>query len=321
MSRAEGRPRPRTARPLAVRPLAVRPLAAVIATAAAAAALAGCSGGDSAGSAGPLPQGADRALHDRLPAKVREAGVLRFAGDPHPPYRIPGPDGKIGKGLDIDVQHALGRVLGVRTEVVEVSGLPASVGGMLAGRHDLFNGPVQDTAEREKQFDNVVWMTTGTSYLTPVASGRKVASATDLCGAKVTFVAGSVVEDHLKLLAAYCEKNGKKAPSPLGLADTNSTLLAAKAGRADAAGMTQNAALYAMHQEKGAYSIVTQTKEQGVGTTRLALLAPKKGGLGPVVLDAFRKLFASGEYAKIMKDWGMQDVMVPEPKMNVASGA
>lgn len=306
MSRAEGRP---------------RSIAAIIAAATLAALLAGCSDEGSGASPAALPQGADRALHDRLPAKVRKAGVLRFAGDPHPPYRIPGADGKIGTGLAVDVRKALGTVLGVRTEIVPVAGLAASLGGMLAGRHDVFNGPVQDTAEREKQFDAVVWMTTGTSYLVPVASGKKAADAADLCGARIAIVAGSVVENHLKGLAAFCEKSGKKAPEAVGLADTNSTLLAAKAGRADAAGMTQNAALYAMHQEKGVYTIATQTAEQGVGTAQLALLAPKKSDLGPVIRDAFRKLFASGEYEKIMKTWGMADVMVPEPKLNAASGA
>jgi polar amino acid transport system substrate-binding protein len=301
-----------------------RPRSTVLfATAAVAAALlSGCSGGSSSGSSGgEPPAGAVKALHDQLPAQVKRAGVIRFAGDPHPPYRIAGADGKLTSGLDIDVQRALGRVLGVRTELVAVSGLPASLGGMLAGRHDVFNGPVQDTAEREKQFDNVVWMTTGTSYLVPVASGQKVARGEDLCGRRVAIVAGSVVENHMKGLVSYCEKQGRKPPTPVGLADTNSTLLAAKAGRADAAGMTQNAALYVMRQEKNVYGIVTQTREQGAGTAQLALLAPKKGRLGPVILDAFREIFRSGEYAKIMKRWGMEAVQVPEPRMNVAAAS
>jgi polar amino acid transport system substrate-binding protein len=295
-----------------------------VATAAALAALApltACSGGTSQESSGELPPGAVKALHDRLPSAVQKAGVLRFAGDPHPPYRIPGPDGKLSTGLDIDVQRALGKVLGVRTEVVPVSGLPASLAGMLSGRHDLFNGPVQDTPEREKQFDNVVWLTTGTSYLVPTASGRAVTGAQDLCGKRIAIVAGSVVENHMKGLDAYCRRSGKGRLTPVGLADTNSTLLAAKAGRADAAGMTQNAALYAMQQEKGVYGIVTQTREQGGPNAQLALLAPKRGGLGPVILDAFRELFRNGEYRRIMQKWGLTEVMVPEPKMNVASGA
>ncbi|OLT14184.1 ABC transporter substrate-binding protein [Actinomadura sp. CNU-125] len=285
-------------------------------------ALSGCGASTSSGSseAEDLPDGAVQALHDRLPEKVQRAGVLRFAGDPHPPYRITGTGGKIDSGLTVDVRKALGRVLGVRTELVEVTGLPASLGGMLADRHDVFNGPVQDTAEREKRFDNVVWMTTGTSYLFTTASGVKASKAGDLCGMRVAIVEGSVVADHMDGLTEFCRSAGKETPTPVGLADTNSTLLAVKAGRADAAGMTQNAALYVMRQEKNVYGIVTQTEEEGAGTAELALLAPKKSGLGPVILDAFKELVRTGEYEKIMTRWGMREVMVPEPKMNVASG-
>ncbi|MFG2084786.1 MULTISPECIES: transporter substrate-binding domain-containing protein [unclassified Spirillospora] len=299
-----------------------RPLSALVMTAVASlvVTLSGC-GSEAEPDTEKLPAGAVPALHQKLPDSMKKSGVIRFAGDPHPPYRIVGADGKITTGLDLDVQAALGRVLGVRTEIVAVSGLAASLGGMLAGRHDIFNGPVQDTAEREKQFDAVVWMTTGTSYLIPAGSGQAVKGAADLCGKRVAIVAGSVVENHMKGLDDHCRKLGKGALTPVGLADTNSTLLAVKAGRADAAGMTQNAALYAMRQEKNTYGIVTQTEEQGAGTAQLALLAAKRDKLGPVVLDAFRELFRTGEYQKIMKKWGMEQVMVPEPKMNVASGA
>jgi polar amino acid transport system substrate-binding protein len=299
-----------------------RPLSALLLSAIASlvVTLAGC-GAEADSDTAKLPAGAVPALHQKLPDSIKKSGVIRFAGDPHPPYRIAGADGKLTTGLDIDVQRALGRVLGVRTEVVTVSGLPASLGGMLARRHDVFNGPVQDTAEREKQFDAVVWMTTGTSYLVPARSGQTVKSAADLCGKRVAIVAGSVVENHMKGLDAHCRKLGRGALTPVGLADTNSTLLAVKAGRADAAGMTQNAALYAMRQEKNTYGIVTQTAEQGAGTAQLALLATKRDRLGPVILDAFRELFRTGEYQQIMKKWGMDQVMVPEPKMNVASGS
>ena len=135
-----------------------RRLAAGTFTALAVFALTACgatvtTGGDTAPEAAPA--GADAALHDRLPESVRTAGVLRFAGDSHPPYRTIGSDGTI-TGIDADFQAELGRVLGIRTETVVVDGLPAALQGMLAGRYDAFNGPVRATAEREQQCDDVV---------------------------------------------------------------------------------------------------------------------------------------------------------------------
>lgn len=267
----------------------------------------------------PAPDSGDSALHDKLPQQLRDAGVIRFAGDSHPPYRIVGADGKTVTGIDHDVQQALGAVLGVRTEITIVPGLPAALSGMLSGRYDGFNGPVKDTAEREKQFDAIVWMVTRTAYLIPKSGPGGIRSSADLCGKRVAAVDGSIVQDQAAHLSDWCAKKGKKPVEFIGLADTNGTILAAKSGRADVVGMTESAALDAMNAEKGQFTYVTQTEEQGAGVDQLAMLVPKSSGLGPVMLEAFKEIFANGEYDKIMKKYGLEKVAVEEPKLNTAS--
>ncbi|TQM45129.1 transporter substrate-binding domain-containing protein [Pseudonocardia cypriaca] len=274
--------------------------------------------GSDAPTATDVPAGADPALHAALPEEVREAGVIRFAGDSHPPYRTVQPDGSV-TGIDRDFQDALGRVLGVRTETQIVDGLPAALQGMLAGRYDAFNGPVKATAEREQQFDTVTWMTTRTSYVVPAGSQAGIAGPEDLCGKRVAVTAGSVVEEQLGKLSESCARTGRPAAQAIGLADTNEILLAAQSGRADAAGMTQAAAIDVTTQRPGEFTYVTQTEEQGASVDNLALYVPKTGGLGPVVRDAFARLFADGTYAEIMQRWGLQDVAVPEPVLNAGS--
>ncbi|WP_290055904.1 transporter substrate-binding domain-containing protein [Amycolatopsis solani] len=282
--------------------------------------LAGCTVDDGAASA---PTAAalttDQALHDQLPAAVKDAGVLRFAGDSHPPYRTVGPDGKTVTGIDNDFQQALGQLLGVRTETTIVSGLPAALQGMLSGRYEAFNGPVKATAEREKQFDTVTWMTTRTAYVIPVGSAAGVKQAADLCGKRVAVVTASVVEDQLAKLSKFCEGAKKPAVQVVGLDDTNATLLAAKSGRAEAAGMTQAAAIDVTTQQKGQYEYVTQTEEQGATKDNLALYTPKAGKLGPVLQKAFEELFRNGTYQRIMHQWGLDDVTVPQPIFDAAS--
>lgn len=263
------------------------------------------------------PAGAT-ALYDALPDAVKEAGVIRFAGDSHPPYRIVADDGKTVTGIDKELQDALGKVLGVRTEISIVNGLPAALSGMLASRYDAFNGPVKDTAEREKQFDAIVWMVTRTSYLIPKAGSAAIKSSADLCGKRVAGTAGSIVEDQAKRLTDWCAEQGKPKIDFIGLADTNGTILAAKSGRADAAGMTESAALDVLGKEKDAFTYVTQTDEQGAGVDQLAMLVPKSSRLGPVMLDAFKEIFKNGEYKKIMDKYGLQKVAVEEPALNTA---
>jgi polar amino acid transport system substrate-binding protein len=190
---------------------------------------------------------------------------------------------------------------------------------MLSDRYDAFNGPVKATAEREQQFDSITWMTTRTSYVVPAGSTAGITSTEDLCGKKVAIVTASVVEGQLAKLSAYCQQSGRPATEAVPLADTNATLLAAQAGRADAAGMTQAAAIDVTTQQKDAYTYVTQTEQQGATTDNLALLVPKAAGMGPVMLDAFEELFASGEYKKIMDKWGLTEVTVPAPVLNAGS--
>jgi polar amino acid transport system substrate-binding protein len=289
-------------------------------TAVAGLALAGCTVDDGAAAApGASALPVVPALRDQLPQAVKDAGVLRFAGDSHPPYRTVGPDGKTVTGIDHDLQQALGQILGVRTETTIVSGLPAALQGMLSGRYDAFNGPVKATAEREKQFDTVTWMTTRTSYVVPEGSAAGIKQASDLCGKRVAVVTASVVEDQLAKLSAFCGREGRQAVQVIGLDDTNATLLAAKSGRAEAAGMTQAAAIDVTTQQKGQYEYVTQTEDQGATKDNLALYTPKTAKLGPVLQKAFEELFRDGAYTRIMHQWGLDDVTVPQPLFDAAT--
>ncbi|SDF46420.1 polar amino acid transport system substrate-binding protein [Lentzea fradiae] len=279
----------------------------------------GCGGGSPDGalsSAGSSGTG----HHDELPQQFKDSGVIRFAGDSHPPYRVVSPDGRTVTGLDRDLQEALGKVLGVRTETTIVPGLPAALSGMLSGRYDAFNGPVKDTAEREKQFDAIVWMVTRTAYLVPKSGGQGIGSSDDLCGKRVAAIQGSIIQDQVVRLTDWCVKAGKPAVEFIGLADTNGTILAAKSGRADAAGMTESAAIDALQTAKDDFTYVKQTDEQGAGVDKLALLVPKASGLGPVVHKAFQEIFANGQYAEIMSRYGLDDVKVDQPELNTAAG-
>lgn len=289
----------------------------LVSLAATLAAAVGCGDGSDTSDRPPADD-AGTVRHEGLPQQFKDSGLIRFAGDSHPPYRVVGADGTV-TGIDHDLQQALGEVLGVRTEIVIVPGLPAALSGMLSGRYDAFNGPVKDTAEREEKFDAIVWMVTRTAYLIPKSGAGDIESSGDLCGRRVAAVDGSIVEDQTDRLTEWCAGKGEPAVEFVGLADTNGAILAAKAGRADAVGMTESAALDAMSKEKDAFTYVTQTDEQGAGVDQLAMLVPKSSGLGPVMLTAFEEIFANGEYDRIMKRYGLEKVAVEKPRLNTAA--
>lgn len=256
-------------------------------------------------------------LHDALPQAIKEAGVIRFAGDSHPPYRTVAADGTV-TGIDADFQAAIGQVLGVRTQTIVVAGLPAALDGMLSHRYDAFNGPVKATAEREKQFDTITWMTTRTAYVFPAGSTAGIARPEDLCGKRIAVVTASVVAAQLEALSRSCTAAKHPAAQAVGLADTDGTLQAVGSGQADAAGMTEAAAID-VTQRQGAYRYVTQTDAQGATKDDLALYVPKSSKLGPVLQRVFEELFDNGTYVGIMSRWGLNHVSVPKPVFNAAT--
>lgn len=299
-------------------PLRRRSRSALLATAALALTAAGCTvGSSSAGLATGTNLPVVPSLHDALPQPIKDAGEIRFAGDSHPPYRTVEANGTV-TGIDADFQAAIGQVLGVRTRTVVVAGLPAALQGMQAGRYDAFNGPVKATAEREKQFDTITWMTTRTAYAFPTGSTAGIARVEDLCGKRIAVVTASVVEEQLNKLSRFCTDSKRKATETVGLDDTNATLLATQSGRADAAGMTEAAAID-VTQRQGGIKYVTQTEAQGASKDDLALYVPKSSGLGPVLQKVFEELFENGTYVGIMSRWGLNQVSVAKPVFNAAT--
>lgn len=299
-------------------PLRRRSRSATLAAVFVALAATGCtveSGSSGLATATNLP--VVQSLHDALPQAIKDAGVIRFAGDSHPPYRTVEQDGTV-TGIDADFQAAIGQVLGVKTQTMVVAGLPAALQGMLSDRYDAFNGPVKATAEREKQFDTITWMTTRTAYAFPTDSKAGIVRVEDLCGKRVAVVTASVVEEQLNKLSQFCTDSKRKATETVGLDDTNATLLATQSGRADAAGMTEAAAID-VTQRQGGLKYVTQTEAQGASTDNLALYVPKSSKLGPVLQQVYEELFENGTYVGIMSRWGLNQVSVPKPVLNAAT--
>jgi len=287
------------------------PLAAVLALGL----LAGCSSAAPEAEPEEADAAADAPLYDQLPDAIKEAGVIKVAGDTHPPYRTIEEGGEI-TGIDPDLQEALSEQLGVPFEIITASGLDAMLTGMLSGRFDAFNGPVRVTPERLEDFDAVVWMTTRTSYVFLDERADELDDPEAVCGARVAGVTGSVTESQLARYNEWCEAEGLEPAEFIGLEDSNATFLAVNSDRADYAGTTQSAAIDLQASDPDRYGYLTQSDEQGAGIDQLAIFMPKDSGLAEPMLAAFEAIFENGEYDRIMSEWGIEDAAVDAPALN-----
>ena len=260
---------------------------------------------------------AQAALFKRLPAEVRASGVLRFVGDSHPPYRIVSDDRQIRDGIQSDFARVLEPLLGVRIVHFVVNSLSATLAGLEAGRYDVAMGPGVATLERQKRFDGVSYMVTRPTFVYPTSRASRYNRVEDLCGHRIAYVAGSVTERVTDRVIARCTEAGLPPARHVPLVDTNMTMIATQAGRADVAGMTLTAALHAVQENGGRFG---QFSDDGrvLGTDVLSLFVTKRSGLAPVMRDALQSLFDSGEYARIMAKWGVTAVVVDAPRINQA---
>ena len=277
--------------------------------------VAGCSPAASDAEPADTEAATEAPLYDQLPDAIKDAGVIKIAGDTHPPYRTIEESGEI-TGIDPDLQAALSEQLGVPFEIITSTGLDAMLTGMLSGRYDAFNGPVRTTPEREAEFDAVVWMTTRTSYVYLAERADELGDPEAICGARVAGVTGSVTESQLARYNEWCAAEGLDPAEFIGLEDSNATFLAVNSDRADYAGTTQSAAIDLQASDPDTYEFIIQSDEQGAGVDQLAMFMPKGNGLAEPMLAAFEAIFENGEYERIMTEWGIEDAAVDAPTLN-----
>lgn len=256
-------------------------------------------------------------FYAQLPEAVRQAGVLRFVGDAHPPYRIVSDDRRIADGLEPALARALERQLGVPIRHHVVNSLSATLAGIEAGRYDVALGPGVATLERQKRFDGVAWMRTRPAFVYPNDRTPRYASPLDLCGKRISYVAGSVTERVTERVVAQCAAAGRPPALHVPLVDNNMTLVATQAGRADVAGMTLTSALHAVHVNGARFGMYSD-ESGSLGGERVSLFVSKRSGLGPVLRDAMQAVMDSGEYLRLMKAWGVGGVAIDAAALNVA---
>jgi polar amino acid transport system substrate-binding protein len=261
---------------------------------------------------------ANAPLFDRLPASIKSTKTIRLVGDSFAPYRIVGDDGKTVTGVETDLARALEPILGVKIEQTIVSNLPSLLAGIDTGRYDLSTGPLLSTKAREERYDIVTWMQSKPAFMVPTASGRKTSKLEDLCGLRISYAAGSSQEEYVRKVNERCVSAKLAAAQLVPLPDQNATVLAAQAGRADVASMQLSAALYLQRQNPGKFQIQTDQTDQ-LGVLHLGFVTKKNNELSPVLHDALKQLFASGEYARILEKWGLGPAKAAEPQLNPSS--
>jgi polar amino acid transport system substrate-binding protein len=284
-----------------------RPQQALVVAAALVALLtaAGCGAGPArtARQATPAATTFDKALHDRLPAGLRASGTVRVGGgDPYPPASFFAPDGRTMLGFEPDLAAAMGRVLGVRFEFVNVD-FAALLPQLRRHRIDLAMASMTDNAERERLADFVNYFQAGTAIVVQRGNPLGIASLKDLCGKVVAVEEQTTQVDLLRRAQQGCDAGSRITVKTYG--DNANALVQLRTGRAAAVLSDYPPAVHVSTDQRTSahyqLAVDTQYEPSPYGIA----VAKDRTGLRDVLRDALERVVRSGEYAQVLQRWGV----------------
>jgi polar amino acid transport system substrate-binding protein len=285
--------------------------------------LAGCGGSSGSGSASSSESsssssssssGTDAAVARLIPAKFKHAGSLLIAADAsYPPNEFIASDGKTVKGMDADLAQALGKVMGLKADVRNVP-FDSIIPALAAGKYALGMSSFSDTKEREQTVDFVTYFKAGTGFLTPTSSHISFTSLKDLCGHRVAVEKGTTQAADAQAQSKKCQAQGK--PETVSVfPDQNGANLSLTSGRSDVTMVDSPVGSYEAKQSGGKLKMSTAT----YGDALYGIAVPKGSGLAKPVLAALEQVMKDGQYAAILKKWGISSGAISHPVINGAT--
>jgi polar amino acid transport system substrate-binding protein len=263
-------------------------------------------------------------LADKLPAQIRDKGVIRVGSDiAYAPVEFKDDSGKV-VGIDPDLAAAMGKQLGV-TFKFENGTFDALLTGLRSNRYDIAMSAMTDNKSRQEGIDPetnkkvgegvdfVDYLTAGVSIYTRKGDTRGITTWADLCGKKLAVQRGTVSEDLAKVEAKKCPSG--KTITLQRFDDNQQAQTRLRSGGADAVSADFPVAAYAVKTSGGGkdFELVGEQVEAApygiaVGKTNTQLRDALQAAMNAIIQN--------GEYQKILEKWGAQDGAVKESVIN-----
>jgi polar amino acid transport system substrate-binding protein len=267
-------------------------------------------------------------LAAKLPADIRNAGVIKVGSDiAYPPVEYM--QGGKAVGIDPDLAVALGKQLGVRFQF-QNGKFDSLIVGLQAKRFNVIMSAMNDTKARQEGIDSdtgkkagsgvdfVDYFTAGTSILVQKGNPKGIKSLDDLCGKVVALQRGTTSEGIAKAQSKKCTKDGGKAIT-LQTFDTDpEALLRLKQGASVADLNDFPVAAYNAKTSGGGKDFEVVGDQIEAGPYGIAV-GKDNTQLSDALQAAMDAIIKNGEYTKILEKWNVTDGAVTEAKINGGS--
>ncbi len=254
----------------------------------------------------------DASVAALVPKSIKSKGTLTVATDAtYAPDEFFASNGHTIVGMDADLSHALGAVMGLKVNLVNAT-FATIIPGLAAGRYDMGASSFGDTKAREKTVDFVDYAFVGESFYTKASGGASIGSIADICGKTVSVESGTTEEADAKTQSSKCTKAGKPGVKVLVFDTQTEANLAVSSGRAQLGFADTPVATYQVKKSSGGFKLV------GAAYAPVPYgLAMPKNGLAKSVQAALKELEGDGTYGKIFAKWGLQGIEIPVSKVKI----
>jgi polar amino acid transport system substrate-binding protein len=267
----------------------------------------------SAAAAGAFGATKDAALAAEVPKSLASAGSVTVASDAtYPPMESITPGTTTIIGMDPDLGHAIGTVLGLKFDFQNVT-FNKILLGLKSGQYDLGMSAFTDEKSREQTVDFVDYFKAGTSFVVRSDSGLNLTSLDQICGMTVAVESGTTEQSDAAGQSKKCTGAGKKAVTVLAYPTQTQANLTLSAGRAQVMMADTPVAAYQVKLSNGKFKL-----EGAYGVAPYGIAVPKNSGMAKPIQDAINKLIATGVYQKIMTKWGLQSGAITQATINQA---
>lgn len=266
---------------------------------------------------------ADPELQALLPDKVAKAGEVTVATNaPFPPYEMFASEtDQTLIGLEPDLGHAIGNLLGVKFDFVQQP-FDGLIPGLQAGKFDVIMSTLFDTAEREQIVDMVNYSASGSGILVAAGNPESIATSVDLCGKTVAVQTGSAQVAIVEGFSAACA--GGDEVTVKSLPQYSDELLALSTGQAQAVVGDIPAISYSLAEKvnTGKFELVTDpAKPNGYESAPVGVAVAKNSGMTKPIEAALQKLMDDGVYKTLLKKWNVEGISIDEVTVNAASSS
>ena len=243
-----------------------------------------------------------------LPERIREAGVITVATDPHaPPYTFYAEDNATLIGLEHDLAAEMARKLGVRFQFspMQFASVITSVQG---GRNDMGISAFGDFVERERIVDEIDYAYEATGIIVPEGNPRGIEKIGDLCGLRVAAVQGTIPVELLHKQAERCPPSNplemRQFPS------NDQVVLAVRSGRADALLDTYGVAAYTLAKLQGGRGgrnlELVRGAKYAVGLQAM-IVSKRNRALRDAIQATLQAMVEDGSYRAAFEKWGLEE--------------